>query len=324
MTSESYETALVELLEEAKSVKILKCKVEKTCGFFFFSEEQAESQYWSMHQGQINPNMDQVKQPNENTVMKATSGTNHVEKTENGRSDIKRSDPEVRLPADIHADEIEQGKVAKIKLTGTEEPHLLMNNESVEEIDICKTNLKNINTVDTDKFKEKGNENMQPNKKERGNKSESSVTNRSVATRVKEEDKKKYSNTIESDQEARMMNIEVQHYEIKGEYLQPNREITDTKSRPLEKLLPTGIDREEEDESNKKIVNSAQRKLEGAEAGPLEEAHSIMSDIIEKVMNRISDIGRKDVTDRTDSEPLDDFRLTNNVLKTMHLPTTWK
>ena len=102
-----------------------------------------------------------------------------------------------------------------------------------------------------------------------------------------------------------MMNIEIQHDEIKGEFLQPNREITDTKSRLLEKLHPTGIDREEEDESNKKIVNSSQRKLEGAEAGPLEEAHSIMSDIIKKVMNQNSDTGRKDVTDRTDSKPLD-------------------
>ena len=79
--------------------------------------------------------------------MKATSGTNHVEKTENGCSDIKRSDPEVRLPADIHADAIDQGKVAKIKHTRTNEPRLLMNNESVEEIEICKTTLKNISTI---------------------------------------------------------------------------------------------------------------------------------------------------------------------------------
>ena len=123
--------------------------------------------------------------------MKATSDTNHVKRTENERSDIKRSDPEVRLPADIHADEIEQGNVAKIKSTGTEEPNLLINNKSVEDMEICKTNLKNINTIDTDTFKEKGNENVQPDDKETGNKSESSVMNRSVATCVK--DKKRYS-----------------------------------------------------------------------------------------------------------------------------------
>ena len=143
--------------------------------------------------------MDQIRKL-DNTTMKATSDTNHVKRTENERSDIKRSDTEGRLPAGIHADEIEQGKVAKIKLTGTEEPHLLMNNESVEEIEICKTNLKNINTIDTDTFKEKGNENVQPDDKETGNKFESSVTNRSVATCVKEENKKKYSKTNEPDQ----------------------------------------------------------------------------------------------------------------------------
>ena len=121
MTSESYETALDKLSEEAKDVKILRCKTEKSCGFFFFSEEQAESHYWSMHQGQVNPNMDQVKQPNNNTVMKATSDINHVEKAENGHPDIKRSDTEVGLPVDIHVDTIDQGEVAKGKHTGTKE-----------------------------------------------------------------------------------------------------------------------------------------------------------------------------------------------------------
>ena len=40
-----------------------------------------------------------------------------------------------------------------------------------------------------------------------------------------------------------------------------------------------------------------------------------MSDTIKKVMNRNSVTDEKDVTDRTDSEPLDDFRLANNVLR---------
>ena len=39
VTSKSYETALDKLSEEAKDVKILRCKTEKFCGFFFFSEE---------------------------------------------------------------------------------------------------------------------------------------------------------------------------------------------------------------------------------------------------------------------------------------------
>ena len=82
VTSESYETALDKLSEEAKGVKILRCKTEKTCGFFFFSEKQAESHFWSMHQGQVNPNMDQAGKSNKNTVMKATSDINHVEKAE--------------------------------------------------------------------------------------------------------------------------------------------------------------------------------------------------------------------------------------------------
>ena len=82
VTSESYETALDKLSEEAKGVKILRCKTEKTCGFFFFSEKQAESHFWSMHQGQVNPNRDQVEKPNENTIMKATSDIKHVEKAE--------------------------------------------------------------------------------------------------------------------------------------------------------------------------------------------------------------------------------------------------
>ena len=144
---------------------------------------------------------------------------------------------------------------------------------------------------------------------------ESSAADRSAATHVKEEDMEEYSDTIESDREARRMNIEVLHYEIKGRFLQPNREMSDTKAKLSGNLHPTSIDRREEDESNKEMVNNDQRKLEGSEAGPLEEAHSIMSDIIKKVVNRNSDTGKKDVTDRTDSEPLDDLRLANNVLK---------
>ena len=88
VTSDSYETALIELSEEARNVEILKCEVEKTCGFFF-SKEIAESHYWSIHRDQINPNMDQIRQLNENTTMKATSDTNHVKRTEKERSNIK-------------------------------------------------------------------------------------------------------------------------------------------------------------------------------------------------------------------------------------------
>ena len=60
MTSDSYETALIELSEEARNVEILKCEVEKTCGFFF-SKEIAESHYWSIHQGRANSNMDHIR-----------------------------------------------------------------------------------------------------------------------------------------------------------------------------------------------------------------------------------------------------------------------
>ena len=111
----------------------------------------------------------------------------------------------------------------------------MMNNKSAEDTKICTTKLNNINTVDTQEFKEKESEDMQTAGKEKGNTSESSATNHSVATHAKEEDKKEYSNTIESDREARMINVEVQHHEIKGNYLQPNREMTDTKSHLFEK-----------------------------------------------------------------------------------------
>ena len=72
---------------------------------------------------------------------------------------------------------------------------------------------------------------------------ESSAAGRSAATHVKEEDMEEYADTIESDREVTMINIEVLHYEIKGKFLQPNREMTDTKSQLLENLHPTGIDR---------------------------------------------------------------------------------
>ena len=45
VTSDNYETALIELSEEARNVEILKCEVEKTYGFFF----SKESHYWSIH-----------------------------------------------------------------------------------------------------------------------------------------------------------------------------------------------------------------------------------------------------------------------------------
>ena len=54
---------------------------------------------------------------------------------------------------------------------------------------------------------------------------ESSAADRSAVTHVNEEETEEYADTIESDREARMINIEVLHYEIKGKFLQPNREI---------------------------------------------------------------------------------------------------
>ena len=80
----------------------LRCETEKTCGFCFFSEKQAELHFWSMHQEHVNPNMDQDGKPNKVTVTKTTSDKNHVEKVKNGHPDIKRSDTEVELPVDIH------------------------------------------------------------------------------------------------------------------------------------------------------------------------------------------------------------------------------
>ena len=80
VNSDNYETALIELSEEARNVEIVKCKVKNACGFFF-SKEMAEAHFWSVHQGQTNSNMDQAKQPN-NTVMKATSGVDHAERAE--------------------------------------------------------------------------------------------------------------------------------------------------------------------------------------------------------------------------------------------------
>ena len=63
------------------------------------------------------------------------------------------------------------------------------------------------------------------------------------------------------------------------------------------------------------MVSSVQSKLEGSEADLVEKAHSIMRDMIKKVMNKNSDTEGKDVTDITDSKPLDNLKLTNNVLK---------
>ena len=66
---------------------------------------------------------------------------------------------EGKLPADIHADEIELGKVAENETIGRGEPNPLMNNKSAEDTKICTTKLNNINMVDTEKFKEKESEN---------------------------------------------------------------------------------------------------------------------------------------------------------------------
>ena len=63
------------------------------------------------------------------------------------------------------------------------------------------------------------------------------------------------------------------------------------------------------------MVGGVRSKLEGSEAGSLEEARSIMSDIIKEVMDKNSDTDKKDVTDRTDSKPLDNLRLANDMLK---------
>ena len=80
VSSDNYETALIELSEEARNVETVKCEVENTCGFFF-SKEMAEAHYWSIHHGQTNSNMDQTKQP-DSATMKATSGVDHAERAE--------------------------------------------------------------------------------------------------------------------------------------------------------------------------------------------------------------------------------------------------
>ena len=61
VSSDNYETALIELSEETRNVEIVKSEVENTCGFFF-SKEIAEAHYWSVHQGRTNSNMDQTRQ----------------------------------------------------------------------------------------------------------------------------------------------------------------------------------------------------------------------------------------------------------------------
>ena len=63
--------------------------------------------------------------------MKATSGTDQVKRTKKERSNIERSDMEGRLPADIPADEIVEGKVAEIEPIRVGEPNLLVNNKFV-------------------------------------------------------------------------------------------------------------------------------------------------------------------------------------------------
>ena len=95
---------------------------------------------------------------------------------------------------------------------------------------------------------------------------ESSAAGRSTVTHVKGEDMEEYADTIELDREVRMINIEVLHYEIKGRFLQPNREMSDTKAQLSGNLHPTSIDRREEDESKKEMVNNAERKLEGSDS----------------------------------------------------------
>ena len=197
--------------------------------------------------------MDQVRLSDESTIMKATSYVDHVKKAENGHPDIKRSGPEVRLPADIHADAIDQGKVAKVKYTGTKEPrrkaNLLMNSESVDKIEICKPTLEHINTNDADMFEEEIDGNMQPDDKETGTKSDLSLKNHSVVTCIKKEVEENHSKTSEPDREAKMVNIDVQNHGVEVENMQPNRKVPDTESDLLEKTHPIGICIKEEDEN---------------------------------------------------------------------------
>ena len=119
-----------------------------------------------MHQEHVNPNMDRVGKPNELTVMKAASDKNHVEEAENEHRDIKRSDTKIRLPVDIHADTIDQGEVAKGKHTGTKEPYrksdLLVNSQSVNKVEICKSNQEDTNKNNDDMYKGEMVEDMQP------------------------------------------------------------------------------------------------------------------------------------------------------------------
>ena len=96
--------------------------------------------------------------------------------------------------------EIELEKVSEHGTIGRTEPDPLMNNKSAEDTKICTTEPDNINSFDTEKFKEEVSENMQNTRKDKGN------------THAKEEDKKKYSNTIEPDRKAKMVSIKVQHH----------------------------------------------------------------------------------------------------------------
>ena len=154
--------------------------------WIFFSKEMADAHYWSIYQGKTNSNMDQTKQSDTATI-KATSGADHTERTEKEQSNTERSDEESKLPASIHADEIELGKVAEHETIGRGEPNPLMNNKSAEDTKICTTEPNNINSVDTEKFKEEVSENMNYTGKDKGNTPESSATNHPVATHAKEE-----------------------------------------------------------------------------------------------------------------------------------------
>ena len=132
--------------------------------------------------------MNQVGKSNASTIMKAASDINHVEKAENGHPDIKSSDTEVGLPVDIHVDNIDQGKVAEGKHTGTKEPRrmsdLLINNQSVDKIGICKPNLEDTNKNNADMYREEMVEDMQPDDKESGKKSDVLAKNHSVVIGV--------------------------------------------------------------------------------------------------------------------------------------------
>ena len=197
--------------------------------------------------------MDQIEKPREPskpTVMKAASDKNHVEEAEDKHPDIKKSDTRVGLTVNIHSDNIKQEKVAKSKHTGIKEPYrksdLLVNSQSVEKVEICKSNREDTNKNNDDMYKGGMVEDMQPDDKRSGTKSELLVENHSVVIGIKEEVEDKHSGTNEPDRKANMVegtdtNIDVMNHGDEVEGMQPDIKESDTESDLLVKAHPNVI-----------------------------------------------------------------------------------